>query len=150
MKNKLTFSLVLAALLGSVTVAAEEEGTGIKSLRGATEIGETNVAPGIKSVPKNQDRFSLNYVNQPPMIPHAIDGYQVNQSNNACLQCHDVDVYRKTGAPRVSPTHFMDRDNKVLTEISPRRYFCLQCHVPQAYTDELVENEFVPAGKFGK
>ncbi|KXF80991.1 nitrate reductase [Enterovibrio coralii] len=127
-----------------------EEAVVVESLRGSTGIEESNVLPEIKSVPKNQERFALNYVNQPPMIPHNIDGYQVNQANNTCLECHDVDVYRKTGAPRVSPTHFMDRDNRVLTEVSARRYFCLQCHVPQAQTEELVENEFVPAGKFGQ
>ncbi|OEE67537.1 nitrate reductase [Enterovibrio norvegicus FF-33] len=144
MKKKITFTLLLAALISTMAVAQ------VTSLRGDQEIGANNEVPNIKTVPKNQDRFALNYVNQPPMVPHAVDGYQVNQSNNACLQCHDVDVYRKTGAPRISPTHFMDRDNKVLTEVSARRYFCLQCHVPQVQTEVLVENEFVPAGKFGQ
>ncbi|WP_175463882.1 nitrate reductase cytochrome c-type subunit, partial [Vibrio cholerae] len=26
--------------------------------------------------------------------------------------------------------------------VSPRRYFCLQCHVPQADAKPLVENDF--------
>ncbi|WP_028025420.1 nitrate reductase cytochrome c-type subunit [Enterovibrio calviensis] len=144
MKKKITLSLLLAAFVSTLAIAE------VTSLRGDQEISENNNLPKIKVVPKNQDRFALNYVNQPPMVPHAVDGYQINQSNNACLQCHDVDVYRKTGAPRVSPTHFMDRDNKVLTQVSARRYFCLQCHVPQVQTEPLVENEFVPAGKFGQ
>ncbi|CZF79108.1 Periplasmic nitrate reductase, electron transfer subunit precursor [Grimontia celer] len=144
MKKKISISLIVAALLSSVAIAE------VTSLRGDQEIGANNEVPKIKAVPKHQERFALNYVNQPPMVPHSVEGYQVNQSNNACLQCHDVDVYRKTGAPRVSPTHFMDRDNKVLTDVSPRRYFCLQCHVPQVQAEELVENEFVPAGKFGQ
>ncbi|MBV7299413.1 nitrate reductase cytochrome c-type subunit [Enterovibrio paralichthyis] len=154
MKSRKAVSLLLALMLGSAAAIAatvtEETIVEVESLRGGTEIGDTNDAPTIKNVPKNQDKFSLNYVNQPPMIPHSVDGYQVNQSNNACLQCHDVDVYRKTGAPRVSPTHFMDRDGKVLTEVSPRRYFCLQCHVPQAQAEVLIENDFTPAGKFGQ
>ncbi|MEA7178548.1 nitrate reductase cytochrome c-type subunit, partial [Salmonella enterica subsp. enterica serovar Montevideo] len=39
-----------------------------------------------------------------------------------------------TGAPRISPTHFMDSDGKVSGNVAPRRYFCLQCHVPQSDT----------------
>ena len=34
-------------------------------------------------------------------------------------------------APMVSITHFMDRDGQFLASVSPRRYFCIQCHVPQ-------------------
>lgn len=55
---------------------------------------------------KEQDRMPLNYVNQPPMIPHSVEGYQVTTNTNRCLQCHGVESYRTTGAPRISPTHF--------------------------------------------
>ncbi len=34
-------------------------------------------------------------------------------------------------ATPVSSTHYMDRSGKVLGEVSTRRYFCVQCHVPQ-------------------
>ena len=37
----------------------------------------------------------------------------------------------------------MDRDNNVLADVSPRRYFCTQCHVPQADAKPLVGNSFV-------
>ena len=43
----------------------------------------------------------------------------------------------------VSVTHFMDRENQVLAEVSPRRYFCTQCHVPQHETRPLLNNTFV-------
>ncbi len=155
MKVKKAVSLMLAVVLSAVVftvkgVYANLEAAPVESLRGSTDIADGNVLPKIKPVPKNQERIALDYVNQPPLIPHATDGYQVNQSNNGCLKCHDVNVYRKTGAPRVSPTHYQDRDGKLLTEVAPRRYFCLQCHVPQAQAEPLVENEFVPAGKFGE
>lgn len=87
----------------------------------------------------------LNYVNQPPMIPHSVEGYQVTTNTNRCLQCHGVESYRTTGAPRISPTHFMDSDGKVGAEVAPRRYFCLQCHVPQADTAPIVGNTFTPS-----
>ncbi len=89
-------------------------------------------------MPKEQERMPLNYVNQPPMIPHSVEGYQVTTNTNRCLQCHGVESYRTTGAPRISPTHFMDSDGKVGAEVAPRRYFCLQCHVPQADTAPIV------------
>lgn len=73
---------------------------------------------GAIRMPKEQDRMPLNYVNQPPMIPHSVEGYQVTTNTNRCLQCHGVESYRTTGAPRISPTHFMDSDGKVGAEVA--------------------------------
>ena len=42
----------------------------------------------------------------------------------------------------ISVTHFQNRDGNFLAELSPRRYFCLQCHVPQANLEPLVPNTF--------
>ena len=42
-----------------------------------------------------------------------------------------LDRYKESGATKVSITHFKDRDGRELSNISPRRYFCTQCHVPQ-------------------
>ena len=39
----------------------------------------------------------------------------------------------------VSITHFMDRDGQFLAAVSPRRYFCEQCHVVQLEVDPIVE-----------
>ncbi|MBA7789404.1 nitrate reductase cytochrome c-type subunit [Citrobacter freundii] len=105
---------------------------------------------GAIRMPKEQVRMPLNYVNQPPMVPHSVEGYQVTTNTNRCLQCHGVESYRTTGAPRISPTHFMDSDGKVLAEVAPRRYFCLQCHVPQADAAPIVENTFTPSKGYGK
>ncbi|MBT3288836.1 MAG: hypothetical protein HN380_15920, partial [Victivallales bacterium] len=46
-------------------------------------------------------------------------------------------------APMVSVTHFMDRDGQVLSSVTPRRYFCNQCHVPQLEVKPLVANDFI-------
>ena len=43
----------------------------------------------------------------------------------------------------VSVTHYMDREGNFLADVSPRRYFCEQCHVTQAVTEPLLTNEFV-------
>ncbi|WP_437890113.1 nitrate reductase cytochrome c-type subunit [Phytobacter sp. V91] len=100
--------------------------------------------------PKEQSLLPLNYVNQPPMIPHSVDGYQVSINTNRCLQCHGVESYRATGAPRVSPTHFMDASGNVQSGVSAQRYFCLQCHVPQTNATPIIDNTFVPSKGFGK
>ncbi|WP_301099782.1 nitrate reductase cytochrome c-type subunit [Otariodibacter sp.] len=107
------------------------------------------VAPAFHNMPKDNERIGLNYVNQPPMVPHSVRGYQVTKNTNQCLNCHGVENYRVTGAPRISPTHFTDRDGNVSADIAPRRYFCLQCHVPQADVAPIIENEFEPTKSFG-
>ena len=115
-----------------------------------TQSPEVSGTPeGSIHMPKQQGRMALNYVNQPPMIPPSVDGYQVSKNTNRCLQCHGVEHYRTTGAPRVSPTHFMDSDGNVLSNVAPRRYFCLQCHVPQTDAAPIVENTFTPSKGFG-
>lgn len=107
------------------------------------------VAPEWHNMPKESDRHPLTFVNQPPMIPHSVKGYQVTKNTNQCLNCHGVESYRATGAPRISPTHFMDRDGNVEGDVSPRRYFCLQCHVEQADVKPIVENKFESTKAFG-
>jgi cytochrome c-type protein NapB len=43
----------------------------------------------------------------------------------------------------VSITHFMDRDGQFLASVSPRRFFCTECHVPQTMAKPPVTNDFV-------
>lgn len=82
------------------------------------------------------------YPMQPPTIPHAIDGYQVDKNSNRCMLCHARANADKFQAPPVSVTHYMDRDDQFLAAISPRRYFCNQCHVVQTDAPLLVNNTF--------
>ena len=42
----------------------------------------------------------------------------------------------------ISITHFMDRDDQMLASVTPRRYFCTQCHVPQTVVSPPVPNTF--------
>ncbi|TDN55467.1 MULTISPECIES: nitrate reductase cytochrome c-type subunit [Buttiauxella] len=144
MKNRMLFKWMAALTLlvsGALWAANSVDLTPSPEVSGTPE--------GSVKMPKQQGRMALNYVNQPPMIPHSVDGYQVSKNTNRCLQCHGVEHYRATGAPRVSPTHFMDSDGKVLSNVAPRRYFCLQCHVPQTDATPIVENTFTPSKGFG-
>ncbi|MBK9783320.1 MAG: nitrate reductase cytochrome c-type subunit [Betaproteobacteria bacterium] len=40
---------------------------------------------------------------------------------------------------KVLKSHYLDREDKKPANISPRRYFCQQCHVPQFDAKPLVE-----------
>jgi nitrate reductase (cytochrome), electron transfer subunit len=82
------------------------------------------------------------YPMQPPTIPHSIDGYQVDLNSNRCMLCHARATAVQFQAPEVSVTHYMDRDDQFLAEVSPRRYFCVQCHVVQTDAPPLVANGF--------
>ncbi|MEB6336350.1 nitrate reductase cytochrome c-type subunit [Serratia rhizosphaerae] len=138
----------LWAALMSLAVAGFAFAATDVDLSQSPEVSAT--AEGQIKMPKQQERMALNYVNQPPMIPHSIDGYQVSKNTNRCLQCHGVEHYRTTGAPRISPTHFIDSDGRVRGDVAPRRYFCLQCHVPQTDAAPIVGNNFEPLPGFGK
>ena len=85
---------------------------------------------------------SRNYPEQPPTIPHNIRGYQIDKNFKMCLSCHSRSASPQTGAPMVSITHFYDRDGQALAAVSPRRYFCVQCHLPQADVAPARPNSF--------
>lgn len=87
-------------------------------------------------------RKMRNYPEQPPVIPHAIQGYQLTLRTNRCLDCHRRQFTEGSGAPMISVTHFMDRDGQVLADVTPRRYFCTACHVQQTDARPLVPNTF--------
>ena len=92
----------------------------------------------------NKDlRRPRNYPEQPPTIPHKIDGYQIDLNSNKCMSCHSRKAVEESQAPMISITHFMDRENQFLASVAPRRYFCTQCHVVQQDVRPLVGNDFV-------
>ena len=82
------------------------------------------------------------YPEQPPVIPHDIEGYELSLNANKCLTCHKREYIEASGAPMISVTHYQNREGQMLADVSPRRYFCTQCHVPQTTADPLVENTF--------
>jgi nitrate reductase (cytochrome), electron transfer subunit len=89
------------------------------------------------------------YPEQPPIIPHSIEGYQLSVNTNRCMTCHKREYTQGSGAPMISVTHFQTRDGQMLADVSPRRYFCTECHVPQANVSPLVENRFRDMSELG-
>lgn len=93
-------------------------------------------------VERDRSPIPRDFVQQPPLVPHPIKDYRITKNFNQCVDCHSWSRYQQTGSTKVSITHFKDRDGIELSNISPRRYFCTQCHVPQTETRPLVENTF--------
>ena len=129
-------ALALAAGLGLAAFAAGE------GLRGPEPIPGTPEPPPLANQADDETREVRNYPEQPPVIPHNIRDYQVDLRFNKCLTCHAREVAPEAGAPMVSVTHFMAADGMVLTEVSPRRYFCTQCHVPKTSAKPFIGNTF--------
>lgn len=129
--NKLYMFAVLALLVAGNVWAQAVPMASIEGLRGPTPLAqEPNQAPMPKEVNDDKKR-TRSYPEQPPIIPHQIRDYQVDLNANKCLTCHARKATEITQATTISITHYMDRDGQFLATISPRRYFCNQCHVGQ-------------------
>lgn len=144
--KKIITALMLMGMAATAVAQSTEQGLvnngGVESLRGVSELDTTRRADPHKRVLKDREPIERNYVHQPPMIPHQVRGYKVNLNSNKCLSCHGWKYAKETGATKVSPTHFETREGMTLSDISPRRYFCQQCHVPQVDGKPLVGNDF--------
>ena len=105
---------------------------------------DREVTPPMMNRIENQSiKRKRAYPMQPPTIPHKVDGYQVDLKVNKCLSCHSRKLTENSQAPMVSVTHYMDREGNFLADVSPRRYFCEQCHVIQSDAQLLIGNDFV-------
>ena len=143
MKPLRNFRKSLAVLLGLAAAAGVALAVDVTDrLRGAP-ILDTTPPPPLMNSDNSDIRRVRNYAMQPPVIPHKIDNYQLDKNANRCMFCHARTQTQTSGAPMISITHYQDRQGNHLAEISPRRYFCTQCHVPQVDLKPLVENRFV-------
>ena len=117
-------------------------GLQIDAIRRGVPIDQEGMPPAMARVENADIKRNRAYPMQPPTIPHSIDNYQIDKNSNRCLLCHARANADKFQAPPVSVTHYMDRDDQFLATISPRRYFCNQCHVVQTDAKPLVANNF--------
>jgi len=140
--NRSEICALAAAILLLVTVSNAEDN--VLSLRGDSSLDADAQSPTIKRWEPDQEVIARNFVQQPPLIPHSIEGYKIDQNSNKCLTCHSWANYRHSSATKISQTHFTDRDDNELANVAPRHYFCTQCHVAQRDTKPLVENSFEP------
>jgi cytochrome c-type protein NapB len=141
-------ALALAAtmLISGLGVASAQEK--LVSERGDVAIDQSSKVDMFRPE-KDKDIIPRDFQKQPPLIPHSIKGYTITQNFNKCMDCHSKERADETGATKVAKSHYLDRDDKKSSNISPRRYFCHQCHVPQFDAKPLVQNTYKPAAKKG-
>lgn len=150
-KTLLALSLCSACCIAIIQVQAQQ--TPPKTIAKLDAPAPDGIRPGgtldkelpAPKIPRDRitaDPSVRNYPEQPPTIPHNIRDYQIDKNFNMCLSCHSRSASPQTGAPMVSITHFYDRDGQALAAVSPRRYFCVQCHLPQADVKPARVNNF--------
>ncbi|TFH87842.1 nitrate reductase cytochrome c-type subunit [Billgrantia azerbaijanica] len=130
--------LIVVSLMASLAWAG-----GMDSLRQAKPLDAGDLPPQVHRFEEG-DRYARDYVQQPPLVPHEVERYQIDTRANRCLSCHSWANYRQEMAPKVSRTHFQGRDGQDQANISARYYFCNQCHVPQTDARPLIDNHFQP------
>ncbi len=76
------------------------------------------------------------YDGAPPMIPHSVNDFNINRSENECLDCHidglELDEGHK--ATEIPASHYINEYTKEQKndQVLGIRYNCFLCHVPQS------------------
>lgn len=147
--NALKAAALIALTCSAISVSAKNES--VPAERVATlrqqPINVEPTPPSLKNEMDHEGTYGRAFPTQPPMIPHKTDKYQINLKVNQCLSCHNRSRIEYSKAPMISVTHYMNRDNQMLAQVSPRRYFCTQCHAPQDKATPLVDNVFIDVDK---
>ena len=132
---------MIALLVSATAVVFATQAVAVDSLRGA-DIEKNSAKPAKRKLVEQSGGFERSFKEQPPMVPHVVDKYEINLKVNGCMKCHSEKTYEKEKAPKVGDSHYVTRDGKTLDTLSSRRYFCNQCHAPQLKGEPLVENVF--------
>mgnify|MGYP006285779375 CR=1 FL=1 len=133
------------ALLGALVLGGAAVAAGVDGLRKDNPIPETTKETGAYRVKEDAKRYSRDFPTQPPLVPQAIEKYQISGAKNECLDCHGMENYIEEDATKISQTHFVGREgHHQMSSPDEGRWFCNQCHVPQTDADVLVESEFQP------
>jgi cytochrome c-type protein NapB len=135
-------SLALALLGMGWLAAAQLSAQEAPRLRGPQPFTREVPAPPMQRAVTDDVRVRRNYPDQPPLIPHSIDGYEISLNANKCMSCHARKFTEQSQAPMISVTHYQDRGGNTLGGLAPRRYPCLSCHVVQTTARPLVQNRF--------
>lgn len=139
------FAALITALVASC--AATGEKVDVRGLR-PNQLTAQDVVPAmteyVGKTPGEQEKIVRTFEQQPPLVPHKIDGYRIDLKANRCLECHDKPFYKEEKAPKIGDSHYKDREGRVLDKISMARYNCNLCHAPQVDAQPLVSNTFQP------
>ena len=83
-------------------------------LRGPDPFTRETSAPPMQRQVTDDVRVSRNYPDQPPVIPHSIEGYAMDLNANKCMSCHARKFTEQSQAPMISVTHYQDRAGNTL------------------------------------
>ncbi|MDU8926770.1 nitrate reductase cytochrome c-type subunit [Alisedimentitalea sp. MJ-SS2] len=136
--KKITLTAVALGLMLTAPMATAE----VKSLRGDSELSADAQQFDRKDEVYATGGFKRAWKLQPPAVPHKTDNDRIVLQENTCLNCHSTETFEKEKAPKLGDSHYLDMEGNVMQEMSMRRYFCNQCHVPQVDAEPLVENLF--------
>lgn len=134
-------ALALCAVSAALATRGVAQDSGLKTLR-SVPLNQLDQPPETFRQSTPAEGFARAYRQQPPLIPHKVDAYQITTDNNACMNCHDWPGNTRVHAPKISETHYVDRQGVRLDKVAGTRYFCRQCHVPQDDAKPLVGNTF--------
>ncbi len=153
-KGLMAAALAIILVFGASPLIAGDQGQKKKSdeesgIRKSTLYDEEKTEPEhgeySKTKPGKSKRIERAFENSPPLIPHDLTGMlPLAQTNNACLNCHMPDTARSLGATPMPKSHFFDIDTgkDLGGKLDGKRYFCLECHVPQVNLPEPIKNQF--------
>jgi cytochrome c-type protein NapB len=146
---------IIAALALAMTADSALAQAGAKSedeigLRKETTLyDETKAMPAHgeygKAEPGKSKPLGRAFENSPPLIPHDLTGMlPLAETNNSCLNCHMPEQATALGATPMPKSHFFDIDTgkDLKGQLDGKRYFCMQCHVPQVNIPEAIKNTF--------
>lgn len=141
---KTLVKISLATLLSVATCWGSAQT--VSSIRGS-DVSTVDQAPDVKaylgSKPGGQALIQRNYAQQPPLIPHKVDGLDdITNEENTCVDCHIHKEVRGQKIPQVKESHMVKPVNLDDPQISNARWQCNSCHVPQVDAKPLVENIF--------
>jgi nitrate reductase (cytochrome), electron transfer subunit len=129
----------MLALMSLVVHAAET----VQTLRGSIGVMELGQIPAPERQAITSRPAPRDYPLQPPRIPHNVQGLLIQTRVNMCLACHARQTEQRSHAAKLPDSHFLDRAGNFSGDIvAPRRWFCVQCHVPQVDTSPLVSSTY--------
>lgn len=140
------FVMTLAGLILAFGTFATQPASAeaVKSLRGGIAIPQSKAPAAVFDLVEQEKPFARAFRDQPPLVTHKVAKFWINLEKNRCLDCHDKSTYKQETAPMTGKSHYVGADGKEMEKINMGRYFCNQCHVPQANAKPLVENTFAP------
>ncbi len=137
MRTKIVKLIMAGAMAFAFAGAAQADVKGLAE----TDIPDLNAAPPVFNLVETK-KFERTFRQQPPMVPHEVDKYQIDLKVNECLKCHDWQNAAKEKAPEIAESHYKDREGNQYDVVYGGRWFCNQCHAPQTDANPLVDNTF--------